>query len=144
MKPEKFKPESWVEQQVMAWAFQNKWSVDIFDSRAIVSGRKTKKNPGIIVGCSDLVGNDAFGLSVYVELKKEGEDGVCRFSQHKFLTRKIESNAFACVVGSVVRLKYLYDEWTSLRQTSFKKAREFLLKELPTRVLIDGRITRLN
>ena len=140
LKRKGFSPEKLVEQEIIAWALINKWSLNVFDSKALKMNGKMRSNPGIPVGCPDLVGNCPLGYSVYIELKKAKASDVCRVSQRNFLQRKIESNAFGCVVDSAERLERLYVKWVALRINSLSKSREFLLEQLPTKVLIDGKI----
>ena len=136
------KPEKLVEQEVLAWAFMHRWCVNVFDSGKIVRDKKAHENTGLPSGCSDLVGNDNNGLAVYVELKDPKKDKVCRLSQHQFLSRKIESNAFACVVSSAKRLEEIYSTWLSLRG-DMEKARSYLKDQLPTKVLVGKKVLNL-
>lgn len=143
MKSYKIKPEKLVEREVLSWAFTKGWSINVFDSKSIQTNGKLRSNPGLIIGCPDLVGNCSLGFAVYIELKKHKADGVCRLSQRNFLSRKIESNSFACVVDSAEKLDKLYHHWITLRTTSLSDARTFLIKALPTKVVIDGKIISL-
>jgi hypothetical protein len=136
-----FNPEKKVEQQVLAWYFQNHWSMSVFDSE-MIRGPKNKmvRNPGIPTGCPDTLGCTDQGLAAFVELKKHGFRHICRLSQRQFLERKIQSNAFGIVTDSTEHLSKTYSSWLSLRSESLQKAREFLISELPRKVLVDGKI----
>lgn len=136
----KIGPEKKVESEVMAWAFSKGWSLDIFDSKMVFIGSAKRENPGLPSGCSDLVGNTDKGHAVFIELKDPSKDNVCRLSQHQFLSKKIESDAFACVVSSVVMLEDIYSKWMSL---SGKEAREFLRSRLPKKVTLSGKVMTL-
>lgn len=135
-----FSPEKLVEQQVLAWAFENRWSLHVFDSKAIRRGDRMQSNPGIPVGCPDLLGNCPCGFAAYIELKKHNADGVCRISQRNFLLQKIDSNAFACVVDSPEKIEQLYEKWVALREISWNVARDLLRKALPTKVIVNGKV----
>lgn len=140
-KPELFKPEKFVETQILAWAFQNRWDLEVFDSRAIAYQGKKRRNPGVPVGMSDLAGHSDIGLAVYIELKKAKGENLCRLSQHQFLSRKIQSGAFGIVTSSPEHLFEVYSKWLSLRGT--KEAEQYLLRELPRKVLVDGKVISL-
>lgn len=144
VKNNKIKPEKLVEQEVRFWAFQMGFSLDVYDSKMIVFGGQKRRNPGLQVSTSDLVGNDSNGLALYIELKAPGECDVCRIGQHQFLTRKILSNAFGAVVSSSKDLEQLYKTWLSLRKNSFKEANDYLLDKLPKKVLIEGKVHHLH
>lgn len=137
-------PEKEVEQEIMAWCFQNRWSVSVFDSKALIRGtREVSRNPGLPVGCSDIVGVSDIGLGVFVELKRRNGENICRLSQHHFLTQKIESNSFGVVVSSSEKLEEIYKFWLSLRNSSFEEARKYLLQQLPKKVLVNKKIISL-
>lgn len=144
IKPLQFKPEAWVEQAVLAWCFQNRWSVDVVDSK-MIRGPKGKmiENPGLPVGISDLLGNTDLGIAAFVELKKSNFRHVCRLSQRQFLERKIQSNAFGIVTDSVTHLEETYHKWISLRETSFNEAQSFLISELPKKVIVNKKVLLL-
>lgn len=135
-----FTPEKKVEQEIMAWAMLNGWSLSVLDSKALKINGKMRSNPGIPVGCPDLVGNCPNGFAAYIELKRANADVICRVSQRNFLLRKIDSNAFACVVDSAEKLERLYSRWVALREISLNEARDSLREALPKKVLIDGKI----
>ena len=99
-----------------------------------------QSNPGIPVGCPDLLGNCPCGFAAYIELKKHNADGVCRISQRNFLLQKIDSNAFACVVDSPEKIEQLYEKWVALREISWNVARDLLRKALPTKVIVNGKV----
>lgn len=134
--------EKAVEQEIMAWAFQNRWSLDVYDSKGSYSETRGQyaRNTGIKTGHPDLAGSDNLGRAVYLELKKAGQASKCRLEQHQFLSRKIESNCFAMVVDSVQVLETTYHTWLKLRnEGKEKEARDYLRGLLPTKVLVQGR-----
>lgn len=133
--------EKAVEAEILAWCLSKGWSVDVIDSKAIRINGRMRRNPGVIVGTSDVVGNCDIGLSVYVELKKRR--GLCRLEQYNFLKRKIEANAFGIVTDCAAHLEETYQLWLSLRDTSLNEARKYLLSQLPKRVLVDKRVVVL-
>lgn len=138
------KPEKKVQQEIMSWCFQNHWSVSVFDSKAILD--KTLgvvRNPGLSVGCPDIVGVSDIGFGVFLELKRKNGENICRLSQYQFLTQKIESNAFGVVVSSSEKLEEIYKKWLSLRQSSFDEARKYLLQQLPKKVIVNKKIISL-
>lgn len=143
IKPESFKPEKWVQNEILAWCFLHGWSMDVFDSKSLKIDGKMKSNPGLPVGTSDLVGNTDQGLSAYVELKKVGYRHVCRLAQRQFLERKIGANGFGLVTDSAIHLEETYLKFLSLRSKSLNEARDFLMLELPRKVLIEGKILLL-
>lgn len=134
-------PEKQVESEIMAWAFSKRWSLNIFDSKKVFIAGKSRENPGLPIGCSDLVGNTDKGLAVYIELKDPKKDKVCRLSQRQFLEKKIDSNAFACVVSSVAMLEEIFRKWKSL---SGKEARDFLRSQLPNKVIVGKKVVQLS
>jgi hypothetical protein len=107
-------------------------------------GGKKRQNPGLQVSTPDLIGNDSNGLALYVELKAPDGHEICRIGQHQFLTRKIFSNAFGAVVSSSAQLEQLYKRWLSLRNHSLIEARDYLLEQLPKKVLINGKVHYLH
>lgn len=141
IKPQSFKPEQWVVSQVFAWYFQNRWSMSVFDSE-MIRGPKNKMipNQGIPTGCPDTLGCTDQGLAAFVELKKQGFRHICRLSQRQFLLLKIEANSFCIVTDSVTHLEDTYRKWISLREISLKEARDFLMSELPKKVIVNKKI----
>lgn len=136
------KHEKLVESEILAFAFQKRWSLDVFDSAVIPTKQRQKtKLPN---GTPDLVGNDDQGLSLYIELKRKNKEDCCRLSQHQFLTKKIESNAFACVISSAEQLEIIYNEWLALRKSSLIKAKNYLLNLLPKKVIINNKLYNIN
>ena len=134
--------EKYVEAQVLAWAFQNGWSLDVLDSKAVksASGRYVR-NSGVKVGTPDLVGCTDLGLAVYLELKKPGKASVCRLEQRQFLERKIDHNCFCLVVDNLETLQKVYLHFVSL--TDLKERRAYLKALLPKKVLISEKILTL-
>lgn len=139
-------PEKEVESEVLRWAFQNRWSLDVYDSKGTYSKAKGRysQNTGMKTGTPDLLGVTAEGFAAFLELKAPGKEKVCRIEQHSFLTRKIDSNAFALVLSSVSFLEETYSAWLKLRnQGKEKEARQFLLSLLPKKVLVNKKVFQL-
>jgi hypothetical protein len=134
--------EKYVEAQVLAWAFQNRWSLDVLDSKAVqsASGRYVR-NSGVKVGTPDLVGCTDAGHAVYLELKKPGNASVCRLEQRQFLERKIDHNCFCLVVDNLETLQKVYLHFFSL--TDLQERRTYLKALLPKKVLISEKILTL-
>lgn len=133
--------EKFVESQVLAWAFQRGWSLDVVDSKAIRGAQdRFVRNSGVKVGTSDLVGCTDSGLAVYLELKRPGKRDLCRLEQRQFLERKIDSNAFALVVDDLEYLQTVYLHFVSL---DLKERRDYLKSLLPKKVLVNGRVLTL-
>lgn len=102
------------------------WSVDIVESKAVYSEAAGaylhgKTRPGF----SDIVGNDCNGFAVYIEVKAKGKRSTVRPDQYKFLTEKINTNAFAIVADSIEYISNAHDVWSTSRD------KNFLLDELP-------------
>lgn len=138
----KIKPEKLVEMDVLAYAFQQRWSLDVYDSEALFFGGKKRSNPGLKAGTPDIIGADSQGIALFLELKDPKKDHVCRLAQFQFLTLKIESNAFAIVVSSSEQLDRFYKTWMSLRKTSLDEARNYLKSILPKKVLVNNKIIK--
>lgn len=134
--------EKFVESEVLAWAFQNHWSLDVYDSKGVYSeSRGGYRSSNLIkAGTSDLVGCDNQGHAVFVELKKPNHHDVCSLGQRQFLERKINCGAFGCVVSSAKQLSEIYSQWKSLPELERK---EFLLSLLPRKVLVNKKIMHL-
>lgn len=139
------KPEKLVEMQVRQWAMQNNVWLEVFDSKATysVKAKSYRKSQGLRMGTPDLIGADANGLGVYIELKAPGKEDVCRLEQKLYLEKAIRSNCFACVVSSVDKLSEIYANYSFLRKDSLKKAQDYLLEHLPKKVLINGKTVTL-
>lgn len=135
----KIKPEKQVEMAVDAWAFQNRWSLDRYDSKGTFSdklGRYTQ-NIGMKTGTPDRIGCDSFGHAVFLELKRSGQSGVCRLDQRTFLARKIQSHAFGMVVDSIQALESTYSAWLKLHKEGKQdEALKLLMDLLPKKVIV--------
>lgn len=134
--------EKYVESQVLAWAFQNRWSLDVVDSKAVRGGSgRFVRNSGVKVGTSDIVGCTHLGLAAYLELKRPGKGSICRLEQRQFLERKIEANAFALVVDDPQYLQTVYFHFVSLNDLQERRA--YLKALLPTKVLVQGLVVQV-
>lgn len=126
------KPEKDVEAEVMTWLSANQFDCHVVESKAVYSysaGRYLhgQTNPGF----SDIVGNDANGMAVFIELKAKGRRSTLRQKQKAFLKKKIASNCFAVVVDSAELLATTYKEWSKLRADSPKTSQFYLFDQLP-------------
>lgn len=130
------KPEKLVEVEVLAWCNQNAWSVDVYDSKATYSekSKSYKKSKSLKQGTPDIVGNCQNGLACYIELKAPGIY-YCSQEQYLFLKRKIESNAFGCVVRSAKELEEYY-----LSYKNASDSKSYLLSILPKKIKVNGKI----
>ena len=138
--------EKFVESQVLAWAFKNRWSIDVYDSKGTFSEARGRysRNTGMKTGTADLMGVSSEGYFVALELKAPGKEGVCRLEQHSFLTRKIESNGFALVLSSVSFLEETWTAWLKLRNEGRRAEAQRMLSDLlPKKVIVSGRTLTL-
>lgn len=125
------KPEKIIEQQVKAWAAQNKITIYVFDAKMIKTTAGMQKNTGIQTGTPDLLGYDQDGRFIAIELKAPGKRNSTTLDQYLFLVRAIESGCFACVCDDVQELEIMYHQ--------FKLRRINLLEMLPLRVTVEGK-----
>lgn len=119
------KPELQVQIQVQTYLNNMGFDCDLYESKASLTTRGYAKNKSLVEGHSDIAGCDENGHAIYIELKAKGKLSTLRPKQKLFLTRKINSNAFAVCVDSVEMLNDLYLKWL---QISDKKT--FLLNHL--------------
>lgn len=138
-------PEKLVEESVMAWAFEMKIVLWVFDSKGQFSESANRyvKNRGIVKGCPDLLGLDSSGLFVAIELKAQKKGQVCRLEQRQFLERVIQSGGFGAVVENAQALDELYQHWLKERQNSSSSSVNLLLNALPKKVLVNKKILTL-
>lgn len=136
--------ERFIQFEVLAWALQNRWSLDVYDSKGTFSKARGRyaQNTGMKIGTPDLIGCDAHGRAVFLELKKHGHRSKCRLEQRQFLERKIDSNAFALVVDDVQYLQKVYLHFVSL--SDLKERRDYLKSLLPKKVLINNKIVEVS
>lgn len=86
--------------------------VSVVESKAKFSeNQKRYRRQETEVGFSDIVGNNATGTAIYVELKARGKLKSLRPAQRAFLLRKIHAGCFATVVDSGDLLYQLYLRW---------------------------------
>jgi hypothetical protein len=134
-------PEKLVEKDVSMWLRKNNFSFEIYDSKATYSlARKSYfKNANMKMGTPDIIASSPDGFFCAIELKAPKKDNVCRFEQHQFLKQKIKSNAFACVVSSSQRLEEIWIAWVKLKDNSKSEAQNYLLENLPKKVILNGK-----
>ncbi len=145
MEPEK-KLEKEVEKEVLKWAKENGWSLDVYDSKGTYSfaAKSYRANRGLKKGTPDLQGCDPFGHLCLVELKAPKKDDCCSFEQREFLERKIQNFAFGIVTSSAQKLSDAYNQWLQLRYDGkLDDARDYLLGLLPNKVLVRGLVMYL-
>lgn len=100
------KPEKRVEAQVLYYLRARGWNMDVVESKAVFSKGAGKYIKGMATpGFSDLVGVCPGGRAAYIELKAPKSARTVRADQRLFLTRKIESEAFAAVIWSIEELE---------------------------------------
>ena len=136
------KPEKRVEQEVMWWLTRNGFWVNIYDSKATYSKRKSAytRNPGIVTGHPDLLGLSPDGILVAVELKAPGKLETVTLDQYNFVRRVIDNHGFAAVIDSQSRLQELWDMYKSLHSISLSEASKFLRASLPKRITHSDRL----
>lgn len=106
------KPEKLVEMACMEWLKENNFSCDVVESKAIFSRKANRYLRGNApIGFSDIVGCDANGVAVFIELKAFGKRNNISDEQKAFLIKKIMRGAFACCTDSVDYLSKLYRVW---------------------------------
>ena len=126
------KPEKLVEAKVLKWSKANGLMLKVYESKAKFVPGKGYRGQAVVAGHSDLAGNDAYGHSVFVELKALGKRSTLSGSQRNFLEKKIKSNCFGCVTDRVEHLSALYGDWLRLRTNGeLIIAREILMDDLP-------------
>lgn len=129
------KPEKEVERACLAWMREQGWTVNVYEAKAKWNSEAERfTSTGMRFGTCDCMGNTDQGVAVAVEFKAPGclssfnrEE---RFLQKKFIVDRINTNAFACVVDSVDRLKTIYLKFMELRSDP-GAARNYLLSALP-------------
>lgn len=126
------KPEKILEKEILHFLRLNGFDVDVVESKAVFSQKLGRYlNSQTTVGMSDLIGNDKNGHACFIELKAKGRRSTLSQRQKLFLMKKIDSNAFACVVDSVEMLSQIYQDWKHYKASTDYEARQFLLNMLP-------------
>lgn len=131
------KPEKEVEKECTEWMRERGWSVQIFEAKATFDPKRgVWRNQSMKAGTCDCLGNTAQGESVAIEFKAKGRlSSFNRPDNHKqreFITDKINTNAFACVVDSKDRLEAIYIRWAELKAGGhIEEARKYLILKLP-------------
>lgn len=131
------KPEKAVEREVLIWARDRGWDVQVLESKAAYNPRAGcfVRSSAVSVGTCDIIGNTDGGVFLAIELKAPGRlstfasDRNC--AQRDYLIAKIHNNAFACVTDSVERLEKIYTTWSNLEYADQKK--QYLLGMLPVK-----------
>ena len=126
------KPEEIFKREIISYLIRNGFDVDVVESKAVYSQRlKRYLHSQATPGMSDLVGNDMNGHACFIELKAPKKLKTLRENQKLFLKKKVESNAFACVVDSLERFVMIYNDWRDYKARSDYEARQFLLNMIP-------------
>lgn len=126
------KPEEIFKRQILAYLLRNGFDIDVIESKAVYSQRLRRyMHSQATPGMSDLVGNDPNGHACFIELKAPKKRSTLRDNQRMFLMRKIESNAFACVVDSIEMFVQFYSDWKHYKSKDEFQARQFLINMLP-------------
>lgn len=126
------KPEKEVEKDCLDWMRSIGWSVEIYEAKATRDSNGIWRNQAMKAGTVDCMGSTDEGISAIVEFKAPGKrvSGL-RPGQHDFISEKIASNCFACVVDSAAYLEWAYSNWKNKRASSHQEAKDFLLSILP-------------
>lgn len=143
----KITPEKRVEGEIKSWLFLNGFHVDVYDSKGSFSQAAGRfvRNRSMKTGTPDLLGLSSQGYFVALELKANGKEKVCRIEQRHFLENIIQKNGFGLVVSSVSYLSEIWSQWISFRESGkLENARNLLLKNLPSKVIADGKILQLS
>ena len=126
------KPEEIFKKQILAYLLRNGFDIDVIESKAVYSQKLRRyMHSQATPGMSDLIGNDPSGHACFIELKAPKKLKTLRENQRMFLVRKIESNAFACVVDSIEMFVQIYSDWKHYKLQGEFEARQFLLNMLP-------------
>lgn len=126
------KPEEIFKREIVSYLIRHGFDIDVVESKAVFSQKMRRYlHSQATPGMSDLVGNDMNGHACFIELKAPKKIKTLRDNQRRFLIKKIESNAFACVVDSIDLFCKLYSQWVTLRKECELKAKQFLIESLP-------------
>lgn len=129
------KPEKEVEKSCLEWMRSGGWSVQIFEAKATFDPKRgVWRQQAMRAGVCDCMGNDKDGQSVVIEFKAKGKlssfNRPGNYKQRQFITDKINTNSFACVVDSKERLEQIYTKWRELRAQGLD-AKAYLISMLP-------------
>ena len=123
------KPEQELVSKILIWLKQNDFDAMTVEAKAIYSvQRGGYSGRAASPGTPDIIGSTNQGIFVAIEVKAPGRLSTLRDLQRQFLTRKIQSQCFACVVDSVELLARTYSHWLSLPKD---KQSDFLISLLP-------------
>lgn len=131
------KPEKLVEHACLEWMRNKGWSVQIIESKSTFDPKRQRYiSQTTKAGTCDCFGVTDDGYAVFVEFKAQGKRNTFaldkNFRQAEYLTSKIRTGAFACVVDSPQLLEETYTNWVNLKSLEgLKPAIEFLLNQLP-------------
>ena len=132
-------PEKQVEQEILQWCKKRGFDVSVVESKAVYSRSAGRYLRGQTeAGFSDLVGVDANGRAVFIELKAVGKRKTLKPHQYDFLLRKIRLGAFACCTDSVHHINELYSIFNNLLNNcdNTELAKQHLADDLPKNKLI--------
>lgn len=122
------KPEQLVVNECMSWMKSQGFNMTIVESKAVYNVKAQRYlHSQAVRGMSDAVGNDAFGIGVFIEFKAKGRRSTIKEHQIDFLKHKIQTNCFAVVVDSVDLLKTYYQEWSMLRALAIHQGQKYLM-----------------
>lgn len=126
------KPEKLVEAECLFWMRQQRWSVQVIESKATLSNG-VWRNQAVSAGTCDCIGTMPDGISVYIEFKAPGKlktfNREKNIRQREYIKSKIHMNAFSTVVDSVELLEQIYTTWQKMETPEEKRL--FLLNVLP-------------
>lgn len=117
--------EKITEKEILVVCQELGFDVSVIDSKAVYSKNLERyaKSKAAPVGFPDIVGNDRYGIAVYIELKAKGKLHTLRKEQYQFLSKKIDQGCFALVADTPDLVFYAYKRW---RLGERKFLREYL------------------
>ena len=124
-------PENqFIEEMLVPWLKRNGFSYNIVESKSTYNPQARRYiSQSMAPGICDIIGNDAYGRSIFIEAKAPGKRATLRDNQRDFLIDKIRSNCFAVCVDSVDGLNFLYSEFMMIGRMEDRQ--KFLLDSLP-------------
>lgn len=129
-------PEKDVEKACLIYMRKLSWDVQIYESKATWDTQSHQwKNQSMKAGNADCQGVMPDGIAVAVEFKAPGKLSTFNldknYRQKEFIIKRINQNAFACVVDSADLLHEIYIHWQNMRVIGAAEARDYLLRKLP-------------
>jgi hypothetical protein len=131
------KPEKLVEAECLLWMRSQGWKIEVYESKATFDPRRgIYRNQGVMAGTCDIMGVLPSGIAIAIELKAPGKlstfNKMGNQRQVDFITDRINTNCFACVVDGVDYLRTIYLRWEKFRsEDDFIGARNYLMDCLP-------------